>query len=110
MIEEVLVSVVERFNRHVQKNPAVLKELKDMTRSIEIHFTDGKTYHLALKDAHLSLPAEGDGAKADVKITTDSKTFEGLVNKDIGPMKALFTRKLFIDATLEDKLLLRRLF
>jgi putative sterol carrier protein len=44
-----------------------------------------------------------------VRITTDVGTFHALVRKDIGPMKALVTRKLSIEGSLEDKLLFRKL-
>ena len=109
MIEDTLASMVERFNRHVQKNPGVLQELKDKARTIEVCFTDDATFRILLKDGQLSMPTREDGGKVDVKITTDTDTFEGLIRKDIGPMKALFTKKLVINATLEDKLLMRRL-
>lgn len=109
MIEETLVSMVDRFNSHVQKNPAVGQELKDVSRTIELCITDGSTYYLLLKDSHIAIPGEGNGKKPDVKITTDTATFEALIKKELGPMKALVTRKLVIDASFEDKLLLRRL-
>ncbi len=109
MIEDDLLSLVDRFNRHAQKNPAVHNEVKDLIRHIEVKFSDGGTYRMELKDGMLSLPVKGDGVKPEILITTDVKTFEGLVRKEIGPMKALVTRKLQIDASLEDKILLRRL-
>lgn len=109
MIEEELVSMVDRFNRHTHSNPGVFMEIKDITRVIEVHFTDGKVYMMRLKDGVLTLPVEGDGHNPDIKITTDKKTFESLIKKELGPMKALVTHKLTIDATLEDKILLRKL-
>jgi putative sterol carrier protein len=51
----------------------------------------------------------GPTTDADVRITTDVKTFHALVRKDLGPMKALVTRKLSIEGSLEDKLLFRKL-
>ncbi len=109
MIEETLVSMVDRFNSHVHRNPAVKQELREIRRTIELHLTDGDTFQIILKDSQLSLPVKADGTKPDVKIITDRETFNGLVKKEIGPMKALVTRKLVIEASLEDKILLRRL-
>jgi putative sterol carrier protein len=109
VIEETLVSLVDRFNRHTEKNPGVREELHDLVRIIELHLTDGSTFTLELKGGRLSPPRLGNGAKPNVKITTDTQTFEALVRKDLGPMKAMFSHKLTIDASLEDKLLLRRL-
>ena len=109
MIEDTLVSMVDRFNRHVQKTPGLMNEIKDLTRTIDICLTDGQDFRIFLKEGQLSMPSHQNGGRADVRITTDTSTFEGLVRKDIGPMKAIFTRKLVINASLEDKLLLRRL-
>jgi putative sterol carrier protein len=109
MIEETLAALVDRFNRHAEKNPGVAEELKGLERSIRIRLTDEKTYALDLKDGRLSnLRTSGNG-KADLVVTTDQATFFGLIHKEIGPMKALVTRKLAIEGSLEDKLLFRKL-
>lgn len=109
MIEETLAAVVERFNRHVARTPAVAEELKGIRRTIAIKLTDGATYAVDLDAGRLgNLRTDGVG-QADLTITTDAATFQGLVQKEIGPMKAIVTRKLSIDGRLEDKLLLRRL-
>lgn len=109
MIEETLAGVVERFNRHGDRNPAVRAELEGCERTIRIHLTDEGTYAVDLHEGRLTnLRSDGTG-KADVTITTDRATLLGLVAKEIGPMKALVTRKLAIDGSLEDKLLFRKL-
>jgi putative sterol carrier protein len=109
MIEETLASLVDRFNRHANQNPGVRAELNGLTRKIAIHFSDGGRYQVELKDGHLSGLRSGNSAKADLTITTDTGTFLGLVQKEIGPMKALVTHRLQIDGSLEDKLLFRKL-
>lgn len=109
MIEETLAGLVERFNRHSERNPAVRAELSGLVRTIRIRLTDEGTYALDLRDGRLqNLRSDGTG-KADLTVTTDQATFLGLISKDIGPMKALVTRKLAIDGSLEDKLLFRKL-
>jgi len=108
-VEETLASLVDRFNRHATQNPAVRSELAGMQRSIAIHFSDADHYLLDLKDGTLSGLRTGNSTKADLTIRTDTATFLGLVRKEIGPMKALVTRKLEIDGSLEDKLLFRKL-
>jgi putative sterol carrier protein len=108
-VEETLAGLVERFNRRAAHTPAVAEELKGLCRTIAIHLTDGATYAVDLKGGQLTnLRTDGDG-RADLTITTDTPTFLGLVQKEIGPMKALVTRKLAIDGSLEDKILVRRL-
>jgi putative sterol carrier protein len=109
MIEENLAGVVERFNRHAEANPAIRAELGGLARTIRIRVTDEGTYAVDLREGHLeNLRSDGTG-KADLTITTDRATLLGLIAKEIGPMKALVTRRLAIDGTLEDKLLFRKL-
>ena len=109
VVEETLASLVDRFNRHATQNPAVRTELAGLERSIAIHFSDADHYLLELKDGLLSGLRIGNSTRTDLTIRTDSTTFLGLVKKEIGPMKALVTRKLQIDGSLEDKLLFRKL-
>lgn len=109
MVEETLASLVDRFNRHAERNPAMAEELDGIERTIQIHLTDGATYAVDLVKGRLANLRTGHAPRADVRITTDEATFQGLVCKEIGPMKALVTRKLVIDGSLEDKLLFRRL-
>ena len=108
-VEETLASLVDRFNRHVDHNPATADELHGIERTIQIRLTDGGTYAVDLRGGRLANLRSGDASKPDVTITTDTATFHGLVRKDIGPMKAIVTRRLAIDGTLEDKLLFRKL-
>jgi putative sterol carrier protein len=109
MIEGALHSLVERFNRRADRTPAVREELEGITRSIALKLTDGGSYTIDLRDSHLTNLRPGANGSADVTITTDQATFQGLLSKDIGPMKALVTRKLTIEGSLEDKLLFRKL-
>lgn len=109
MIEETLANLVERFNRHADRTPAVREELKGLRRTIAIRLTDGPSYAVDLEEGRLTNLRSGPAPRADLTVTTDSVTFDGLARKEIGPMKAIVTRKLSIDGRLEDKLLFRKL-
>jgi putative sterol carrier protein len=109
MIEETLAGLVDRFNRHAERTPAVREELQDLARTIAIHITDERNYAVDLVHGRLTNLRTGADGRADLTITTDEATFHGLVTKEIGPIKALVTRKLTIDGSLEDKLLFRKL-
>ncbi len=109
MIEETLAELVVRFNRHSERTPSVREELAGLERTIAVHLTDGLSYSVDLKDGRLQNLRTSNSKGADVTITTDTVTFHGLVRKEIGPMKALVTRKLTIEGRLEDKLLFRKL-
>jgi putative sterol carrier protein len=109
MIEDTLAGLVDRFNRHAERNPGVRAELDGIERTIAIRLTDAGQYSVDLKDGHLTDLRTGPIDGADLTITTDQATFLGLVQKEIGPMKALVTHRLKIDGSLEDKLLFRKL-
>ncbi|MCI4317623.1 MAG: SCP2 sterol-binding domain-containing protein [Thermoplasmata archaeon] len=108
-VEEMLAGLVDRFNRHAERTPTVRDELRGLDRTIAIRVTDGSSYAVDLKEGHLSNLRTQVPPKADLTVTMDTATFEGLVRKEIGPMKALVTRKLVITGTLDDKLLFRKL-
>jgi putative sterol carrier protein len=108
-VEETLASLVDRFNRHADRTPAMAEELHGVERTIRIRFTDEHSYAVDLARGRLRNLRTASDAPADLTITTDVATFQGLVRKEIGPMKALVTRKLSIDGSLEDKLLFRKL-
>jgi len=108
-VEETLASLVDRFNRHAERSPGMSEELDGLTRTIQIRLTDAGSYAVDLAKGRLRNLRTGDVAHPDVRITTDVGTFHALVRKDIGPMKALVTRKLSIEGSLEDKLLFRKL-
>jgi len=108
-VEETLASLVERFNRHAQRTPAMAEELQGLERTIRIRITDEGSYAVDLAGGRLTNLRTEPNGRADLTITTDVATFDGLVRKEIGPMKALVLRKLAIDGSLEDKLLFRKL-
>jgi putative sterol carrier protein len=108
-VEESLAALVDRFNRKVDRTPAMAEELAGKARTIRVKLTDQGSYSVDLRDGRLSNLRTGGAGRADVTITTDVATFQGLITKEIGPMKALVLRKLAVDGTLEDKLLFRKL-
>jgi putative sterol carrier protein len=108
-VEETLASLVDRFNRKVARTPALAEELRGVARTIAIRLGDAGSYSVDLADGRLTNLRSGAPSRVDLSIATDLRTFEGLISKEIGPMKALVTRRLALDGSLEDKLLLRRL-
>lgn len=108
-VEEELDSLVRRFNRHASEKPGVEEELAGLERTIALVLSDEGSYAVDLKSGRLENLRTGAPPKADVTIRTDRATFEALVRREIGPMKAIFTQRLKIDGSLDDKLLFRRL-
>ncbi|MGI0054764.1 MAG: SCP2 sterol-binding domain-containing protein [Thermoplasmata archaeon] len=108
-IESALLGVVDRFNRHTDRNPAVRQELSGLERTIVVRLSDEGSYAVDLRGGRLENLRTNPPPHADVTIRTDSETFRGLLSKEIGPMKAMVTGRLKLDGSLEDKLLFRKL-
>ncbi len=106
---ESLTSLVERFNRKVERTPAIAEELSGLERTIAVRLSDEGSYAVDLAGGRLRNLRAGMPEHPHLTIATDARTFEQLLSKELGPMKALVTRKLSIEGSLEDKLLLRRL-
>jgi putative sterol carrier protein len=101
--------LIDRFNEKAERDEEFKNYWKGKARSISVKFTDGGEYSFHLKDARLTgLKPEGL-AEADIKITTDTETFNALIEKRMGAMKALALRKVTVKATLEDMLAIRKL-
>lgn len=102
---------LEKFNEKIKTDEKLKKELDGYERTIMIDITDGKTYFTHFKDYHAEKLQEGEVDNPDIIITADEATLRGLINKEINPIKAfLITKQLKIEASLEDKLRLRKLF
>ena len=104
-----LEALVDRFNRYVERTPKAQEELAGVERTIAVRLTDAGSYAVDLVGGRLANLRAGIPERAHVQIVTDARTFGALLAKEIGPMKALVTKRLRIEGSLEDKLLLRRL-
>lgn len=109
MIESALRDIVDRFNRRAERTESVREELSGLERTVTIRFTDGQSFSVDLKDSRLQNLRTGAVEKADLTIRTDTVTFDSLLKREMGPVKAIVLRKLTIDGSLEDKLLFRKL-
>jgi putative sterol carrier protein len=108
-VGEVLKGLADRFNKKTQEDEKLREELRDVTRTIVIEFRDGDSYKIMLQNAQLIDLDKGSFDSPDIKVITDTETFEGLISRTIGPMKALATGRLKLVASLEDKLRFRKL-
>ena len=108
---DMLNDQLSKFNERIKTDEKLRKDLEGYERTIQIVITDGVTYHTQLKDYHADKLKEGSLDNPDIVITSDEATLRGLINKEINPIKAfLITKQLKIEASLEDKLRLRKLF
>jgi putative sterol carrier protein len=104
-----LAEVVERFNRHAAAHSRISEELAGLERTVMVALSDGTVYSVDLREGRLTHLRAEPAPSADLVLRTDPATLEALLTKQMGPMKAIVTRRLVIDGSLEDKLLFRKL-
>lgn len=109
-MEDLLTGAIDKFNEKVVTDEKLQKELDGLTRKVYIQVKDGKNYHFVLDDKKISGFGEGSIESPDITIISDTDTIFGLFNKQIGPMKALATKRLRIKGSLHDMLRIRKLF
>lgn len=109
--EALISEQIEVFNERVRNDPNLQKELEGVVRSIHLDLEDDLSYILVLKDGAMGGFEKGTPDTPEIVITSTSDTLVKVLKKELSVMKAVFiTKKIKIDASLEDKLRLRKLF
>ena len=108
-IRELLEDAIEKFNEKVAEDERMAAELQGIERTIVLRLKDDGAYHFVLKDMRAGPLEEGD-AEGDIEILSDSETIIALFNREMGPMKAIATKKLKINASIQDMLRIRKFF
>lgn len=108
-VEEILEEALERFNRKLEEDVRIARELEGMERRIVLRLSDDGSYHFLLKDKKAG-PLEKGETEGDIEILSDSETIVALFKGEIGPMKAIATKKLRINASIQDMLRIRKFF
>ncbi len=108
-VRKLLEDAITQFNSKVDEDEKLAKELEGIERSIAVKISDEGDYHFVLKDRHATPLGDGD-IDADIEVLTDKDTFMALFRKEMGPMKAIATKKLKINASLQDMIRIRKFF
>ena len=107
-MREAIEELIATFNARVETDPQLQEEVEGMERTIQL-VTEKEAHHMVLRDSRIQGLEEGKLEKADVTITTNEATFQGLVDGTVSPFKAMATGKLKLKASIEDALRLRKL-
>ena len=110
MIEEKLKEAIDRFNRSVEEDPKLQAEVKDKVRTVQILLEEGQSWHFVLDNGHIDGLLDGGQDSAEITVSTDQATLEGIFAGEVSPMKAYATKKLVLKASLQDLLTLRKFF
>ena len=111
MLEDDLKRAIETFNQKAQTDGKLQAEIKGKVRSVLVELTDTESFNFMLKDSRLGPLCKGRIDNPDIHVTTDSVTMEALMKKEMGPMKALVTKRLKLTKiSMEDLSTLRKFF
>lgn len=110
MIEQQLKQIVDKFNERAKTDPQLREELQGFERAVLIRLEGGQEFSFRISDGQARDFRESSISNPEIVIETDSETIEKLIKKEMRIMKAIATRKLRIDARLEDMLRMRKFF
>ena len=109
-MEEKICELIEKFNKKAEEDEKFQRELEGIERTILLDITDKGKYSFVLREKRIGDFSAGDVENPDIQISLDSETFNALLNRELGPMKAIATKRLRIKASLQDMFRLRKLF
>ncbi len=108
---DLLNEQIEKFNEKLKSDDELQKILNGVERVVQIDIVDGLMYYTRVKNNHADRLQRGMVVNPDIAIQTDRRTLYGLINKKIDPIDAyLISKKIRIEASLEDKLMIRKFF
>jgi predicted lipid carrier protein YhbT len=101
---------IETYNRRAPADPDLGAAIQGKTRRVNLNITDGEPLHFLLEGVVCQPITVGKFPEPDITMEADTETFLAVLNGDLGPSKALFTRRLRIKASLMDMMLIRKFF
>lgn len=111
MLEDELKKAIDTFNAKAKCDTRLQSEIKGKVRSVLIELSDTESFNFTLRDSCIGSLSKGRIDAPDIHITTDSATLEALLKKDMGPMKALVTKRLKLTKiSMEDLNTVRKFF
>lgn len=110
MVEQLLRQAIDKFNRKVDGDPRLARELGGLRRTVQVEVTDGEWYYFVLENSHVGELFKGKVENADIRVMASTETFSQLWSGELRAMKAYATRKLHVKGSIEDLLRLRKFF
>lgn len=108
--EDMLLETVARFNKRIEEDANLRKELEGTRKVVQLELEDGDWWHFTLENCRVGPPGKGKVDSPDIRVIGATQTFEQLYTGELRAMKAIATRKLQIKGSLEDLLKLRKFF
>lgn len=110
LVEELLAEAIARFNRKVEEDPELKRELAGMRRSVQLELEGSDWYYFVLEDAKVDGYRKGRIEAPDIRVISTAEVLRQLWTKELRPMKAIATRKLQIKGSIDDLLRFKKFF
>lgn len=108
-VKDSIQQMIDKFNSRVENDEKLKRELSGIMRRVNIDLRT-ESYSFVLEEGRIHSFDDGMVDDADILLTSDKDTMEGLISGKIKPMKALALRKLKIKGEIEDLMRFRKLF
>ena len=109
-MRELLEGLIAQFNDRIRTDPKLARELEGFERTVTLRLADGRAFHFMVKDQRVDKLFDGAAPKSEITIQSDEATIVGLIRREIGPFKALFSGKLKLKGDIEDLARFRKFF
>jgi len=113
-VNEELIGVVnhaiERFNKKVQEDTELNKELDGVKKKVQIELSDGDWFSFILENRSIGPILMQKMDEPDIRVISDTATILGVLKKEIKPMKAWVTKKIQIKGSFQDLMRFRKFF
>jgi len=110
LVEQLLQEAIDRFNKKVEEDHELKKELTGLRKTVQLELGDSDWYYFVLEDAKVDGFTKGRAESPDIRVISTAETLRQLWTKELRPMKALATRKLQVKGSIEDLLRFKKFF
>ncbi|MGD9962635.1 MAG: SCP2 sterol-binding domain-containing protein [Thermoplasmata archaeon] len=110
VVEALLQEAIDRFNRKVEEDPELKRELTGMRKTVQLELEGSDWYYFVLEDARVGGYQKGRADAPDIRVISTAEVLRQLWTKELRPMKAIATRKLQIKGSIEDLLRFKKFF
>jgi putative sterol carrier protein len=108
-LESLILGVMEKFKAKIAEDEELKAELAGLVRRINVNTIDNEGFSFILDDGNIRDFKRGKLPEAEVTLHATTDDFKLLFKGELKPMRALVTKRLKYDASIDDILRLKKL-
>ena len=110
MVLDTLKKLSGEVNRKIEADEKVRDVVASKDRTILLDLKDDKCYVLSVKNGAVEEPYEGTLDEPTLKVMTDVKTIQKLIDGKMNPLMAYAMKKIKVEGPLDDVMILKDMF